>query len=76
MYPPVKTVVPQAKQKIFLGGCQNVSPSDKDRKKLNVSYRPTCSLGVYGLNIVSGAKEVKDIASFFILNPLETVMAF
>ena len=30
----------------------------------------------YGLKIVSGDKEVKDVANFFIPHPLETVMVF
>ena len=51
-------------------------PGDKYRKKLNVFYKSTSSLWLYGLTIVSGDKEVKNIANFFILNPLETVMTF
>ena len=36
MSPPVKIVVPPAKKKkIVLGGCQNVFPNNKYRKKLN-----------------------------------------
>ena len=42
-------------------------------KKLNVFIRVACG---YGLKIVSGDKKVKDVANFFILNPLETVMTF
>ena len=34
--PPVKIVVPPSKEKIVLEGCQNVLPSDKNRKKSNV----------------------------------------
>ena len=30
----------------------------------------------YRLKIVSGNKEIKGVVDFFILNPLETVMAF
>ena len=39
MSPPVKIIVPPAKKKkLFRGGCQNVPPRHKYRKKLNVFY--------------------------------------
>ena len=44
---PVKIVIPPAKKEnLSRGGCQNVPPSDKYRKKLNVFIRVTCKHGL------------------------------
>ena len=60
MFLPVKIVIPQHRKKLSWGECQNVPPSNKYRKKLNVFY--TCILWSVGTGSLRTAAILSSIS--------------